>query len=374
MLCGLLMACSACSDKPPVKITVSLPYELPQPEIPPNNLLTKEKIRLGRYLFYDKKLSGNGSMSCASCHQPDLSFTDGEQVAVGSTGVLHSRNTPTLVNVAYMRPLTWSSPLIQELEQQILIPLFSDTPVEMGVTGHEQIILKALRAQQPYPDLFEAAFPQQKDAFGFNNIVLAIASFVRSIVSFNSDFDLYAYGAQDSALSDSQLRGLDLFMSEKLECHHCHGGINFSQSSTHALNNSSDKPFHNTGLYNLHNKGDYPRIDRGLFDISGLPEDMGKFKAPSLRNVALTAPYMHDGSVESLREVLEIYSAGGRNVQHGVYVGDGRANPYKSIFVRPLMLSESEIEDLLQFLHALTDKSTLKDESLSDPWLNAAVQ
>ncbi len=351
-------------------MSILLPFDLPQAVIPQDNPLTKEKVRLGRYLFYDKRLSGNGSMSCASCHQPALAFTDGKRVAVGSTGELHSRNTPTLVNVAYMHPLTWSSPLIQELEQQILIPLFSDTPVEMGVSEHEHTILEALRTQEPYPALFEAAWPGQEDAFDFNNIVMAIASFVRSILSFNSDFDLYAYGAQDTALSDSQLRGLNLFMSEKLECHHCHGGINFSQSSTHALNNASDKPFHNTGLYNLHNTGDYPEVDRGLFDVTGLQEDMGKFKAPSLRNVALTAPYMHDGSVDSLREVLDIYAAGGRDMRAGVYAGDGRLNPHKSVFVRPLQLSETDIEDLLQFLHALTDKSILMNENLGDPWLN----
>ena len=364
----LLVSGFACNEKHPERLTLTLPYDLPQPVIPQINPLTKEKIRLGRYLFYDKRLSGNGSMSCASCHQQDKAFTDGRKVAVGSTGQLHSRNTPTLVNVAYMQPLTWSSPLIQELEKQILIPLFSDTPLEMGVSGNEQVILAALQAQELYQELFEAAFPGQSQVIEFDNVVLAIASFVRSIVSFDSDFDRYAYGGEDAALSDGQLRGLDLFMSEKLECHHCHGGINFSQSSTHALSNAFNNPFHNTGLYNVHGKGNYPSMDRGLFDVTGLPRDMGRFKAPSLRNVAITAPYMHDGSVASLREVIEIYAAGGRNVELGVFAGDGRANPHKSIFVRPLNLGETEISDLISFLHALTNEKVLLQNSLGNPW------
>jgi len=373
VLGALVMLSHGCGEKSPEQVTLAFSYDLPQPEFPQNNPFTKEKKRLGRYLFFDKSLSGNGSMSCASCHQPEKAFTDGRRVAVGSTGQAHSRNTPTLLNVAYMHPLTWSSPLIQELEKQILIPLFSDAPLEMGVSGNERVILATLQAQELYQELFEAAFPGQVEAIEFHNIVLAIASFVRSIVSFNTDFDRYAYGGDDAALSASQLRGLNLFMSEKLECHHCHGGINFSQSSTHALGNSFDKPFHNTGLYNLQGTGDYPSIDRGLFDVTGLPRDMGRFKAPSLRNVALTAPYMHDGSVESLREVIEIYAEGGRNVKFGEYAGDGRANPHKSIFVRPLNLLESDIDDLVEFLHALTDENVLVDPRLTDPWLAASA-
>ena len=160
-------------------------------------------------------------------------------------------------------------------------------------------------------------------------------------------------------LNESAQRGLNLFFSERLECHHCHGGFNFTQSSKHQNQLLDLKPFHNTGLYNTDEKGAYPIVDQGLFEVSLDAKDMGRFRAPTLRNVALTAPYMHDGSLATLEQVIEFYAAGGR--------GQGINSPLKSPFVKGFELSPQDKQDLLAFLHSLTDKSFLTNPDFSEP-------
>ena len=166
----------------------------------------------------------------------------------------------------------------------------------------------------------------------------------------------------------SQVRGMALFFSEQTECFHCHGGFNFTDSSTHSGTTIESVGFHNNGLYNIGEHGGYPADNTGLHDLTGRPRDMGRFKAPTLRNIAMTAPYMHDGSVGTLEEALDHYQQGGRLIADGPHAGDGSRNPYKSVFVRQFELSDSEREDLLAFLRALTDESVLMKPAFSNPF------
>jgi cytochrome c peroxidase len=344
-----------------------LPQGVPPPEVPADNPMSRAKVELGRWLFYDVRLSGNQSMSGASCHVQALAFTDARARSIGSTGETHPRGSMSLVNVAYASRLAWANPLLAKLEDQALVPLLGDDPVEMGLAGDEERVTEMLRAEARYSALLEEAFPNDADPHSLLNAVRAIAAFVRTINSFNSQYDQYLAG-DTTALSPAAVRGMDLFFSERLECFHCHGGFNFTGSTTHANSRVEPIGFHNTGLYNIDGNGAYPDDNTGLFDMSGDRRDMGRFKAPSLRNVAVTAPYMHDGSVATLEMVIDNYARGGRLIVDGPYAGDGRLSPFKSEFVGGFELSEAEKADLLAFLHALTDESVLTDARFSDPF------
>ena len=335
----------------------------PKPQVPENNPMSNEKVILGKVLFFDKNLSANQQQSCESCHLQEFAFAEDKQVSVGSTGALHRRNAPALVNIAYNKTLTWAHDGITSLERQILLPMFGENPIELGITGHEEEVLSRFETEE-YSKLFSLAFPGEK--ISFELIVNALASYVRSLISLNSPFDQYAYAGDDTAISEAAIRGMNMFFSERLECHHCHGGFNFTQSTGHEQQLIDRRPFHNTGLYNVELSGDtsgYPKKDIGLAEISTLAKDNGRFRAPTLRNIEYSAPYMHDGSVATLSEVIDIYAAGGRNIEHGKYKGDGRANPLKSQFVKGFELTVEEKEDLLAFLNTLTDKEFLNAAS-----------
>ena len=344
-----------------------LPASVPAPKVPMHNPMSQAKVDLGRWLFYDTRLSGNQTMSCASCHVQALAFTDGRARSVGSTGGIHPRGSMSLVNVAFASRLTWANPLLDKLEDQALVPLLGDDPVEMGLGGHEDRAVALLREQPRYSALLEKAFPNDADPHSLVNVVRAIAAFVRTINSFDSPYDRYLAG-DESALSPAAVRGMELFFSERLECFHCHGGFNFTDSTTHSSSRVERVGYHNTGLYNIDGNGAYPEANTGLYDMTGERRDMGRFKAPSLRNVAVTAPYMHDGSVATLDEVIDNYARGGRRIEDGEHAGDGRLNPFKSEFVTGFELSGSERADLLAFLHALTDETVLTDPRYSDPF------
>lgn len=346
----------------------NLPPGFPLPRVPADNPMTAAKVELGRYLFYDPRLSGNGAQACSSCHLQARAFTDGRARAVGSTGQAHPRNTLTLTNSAYSATLTWGNPVLDTLERQIPIPMFGEFPVELGVTGHEDTVLARFRDDPLYQELFAAAFPDDADPIGFGNINKALASFVRTLISGNSAYDRYVYQGDRDALSESALRGMELFLSERLECHHCHGGFNFTLSTVHASTTFVERPFHNTGLYNIDGAGAYPPGNTGVHEITSRPEDMGKFRAPTLRNVALTAPYMHDGSIATLEEVIRFYEQGGRVIETGEYAGDGRANPYKSALVPGFELTDQERADLLTFLKSLTDTEFIANPRFSNPF------
>lgn len=273
----------------------------------------------------------------------------------------------SLVNVAYASRLTWANPLLEHLEDQALTPLLGDNPVEMGLGGHEQWFADLLRDDVKYRELTKRAFSGDSDPYSLLNGVRAISAFIRSIISYDSPYDHYLRGDVD-ALSKSAQRGMDLFFSERLECFHCHGGFNFTDSTTHRDARIESVGFHNTGLYNVDGEGSYPRDNTGLFDMTGERRDMGRFKAPSLRNVALTAPYMHDGSIATLPEVVAHYQRGGRLVEEGPHAGDGRLSPYKSEFVTGFELTDEERSDLIAFLQSLTDTSVTTDERFSNPF------
>jgi cytochrome c peroxidase len=332
--------------------------------------MTPAKVELGRYLFYEKRLSVTGKFACASCHIQTLAFTDGKRVSAGATGEKHPRNSMSLVNVAYNPVLTWANPLMQRLETQMLVPLFGEHPVELGMAGQEDKILAMLQRDSTYQPLFAAAFGD--NAINLSNLTKALASFERTLISVNSPYDRYRYGSDKNAISAAAKRGEALFHSERLECFHCHGGFNFSDSVMHERSAFQEIAFHNTGLYNLDDNGSYPPGNTGVHEITHNPTDMGRFKAPTLRNIALTAPYMHDGSIATLDEVIDHYRVGGRTIQSGRYAGVGRDNPHKSQFISGFQLTPQDKQDVLAFLRSLTDISLTQNSAFQDPNMTRA--
>lgn len=369
LLALLSVACG--SDAADSSLPIDLPAGFPAPKVPEGNALTQEKISLGRFLFYDVRLSGNEMQSCGSCHEQSKAFADGRVTPEGSTGQALVRNSPGLTNNAYNATLTWANPQLDTLEKQLLVPIFGELPVELGATGKEEEILQRLRDDADYPEMFAAAFPENTE-ISWDHIVKALASFCRALVSGDSPYDRFVYGGDENALSESAKRGMALFFSEELECHHCHGGFNFSLATTHDGAAFESDVFHNTGLYNVDGRGGYPADNTGLYEFTLDPNDMGRFRAPTLRNVALTAPYMHDGSVTTLEEVIRIYEAGGRLIESGPNVGDGRINPLKSGFVTGFALTDAERADLVAFLESLTDETFVTNPAFSDPFAGAA--
>jgi len=354
---------------PPGSYPWNLPTWMPKPLEPKDNPTTAAKVELGRRLFYDTRLSINQSKSCASCHRQALAFTDGLKLSPGALGHLTLRNSMSLANVAYSPVLTWANPLLHTLEQQALVPLIGEQPLEMGMAGHDEELISRLREETVYPPLFARAFPESAGVISLATIVRALASFERTLISARSPYDRYRYEGDVNAISDEAIRGEALFFSERLECHHCHGNFNLNDSVMHERNRIGEVAFHNTGLYNIDRKGAYPRDNRGLEEHTGRAEDMGRFKAPTLRNIAVTAPYMHDGSIDTLEAVLDHYAAGGRTLVGGPYAGIGHNNPLKSSFVSGFVLTPQERAELLAFLHSLTDEAFLTDPRFSDPWV-----
>jgi cytochrome c peroxidase len=356
----------------PASWTWDLPSYAPPPRVPADNPMSETKFQLGRRLFFDKRLSGNGTLSCGSCHLQARAFTDGRPTGVGSTGEHTPRNAPEIANVAWRATYTWANPALVTLERQMENPLFGEHPIEMGVNdANRPEILARLRADPNYPRWFREAFPEKSDALAFETIIKAIAAFQRGVVSFNSRYDLYLQGK--ATFSSAEQRGHDLFFGEKGECHHCHGSVNLDDQFVHAKSREAETPFHNTGLYNIDGKGGYPYPNRGLFELTGDSADMGRFRAPSLRNIAVTGPYMHDGSVATLEEVVEIYSQGGRKIQTGSNAGDGRMSPVKSDLIVKIDLSKEEKADIVAFLKTLTDETLLTSPRFADPWSNSAA-
>lgn len=328
--------------------------------------MTVAKVRLGRQLFYDVRLSQNQTQSCASCHRPDLAFTDGLAQSTGSTGQKNRRGAPTLINVAYLTSYTWANPLLQTLEAQAMVPLFGTTPVELGSTDVARLVGRFGRSPG-YRQLFARAYPDQAQPLNLANLVRALACFERSLISADSPYDHFFFGGDEAALSPSARRGNALFFSERLECNHCHSGFNLMDSTQTARTKQPNVLFHNTGLYNVDGKGGYPERDPGMPDVSSDAADMGRFRAQTLRNVALTAPYFHDGSAATLDDVLDHYAAGGRRIVAGPDAGEGSKSPLKSAFVPGFVLSAEERADLHAFFDALTDPSVAKNPAFLPP-------
>ena len=280
---------------------------------------------------------------------------------------MHSRNPMALVNVAYNATQTWANPLLTSLEGQALLPMFGESPVELGITGQENAVLARFQNDDMYQRLFKAAFPNEPEPT-WRNIAQALATFQRTLISSNSRFDQFVRG-NPNALTEQEKHGAALFFGEHLECHHCHTGFNFSQSTVYSGSTFIERPFFNTGLYNLDGKGAYPSDNRGLYELTLDPQDMGKFRPPTLRNIALTAPYMHDGSMKSLDEVVRFYERGGRETVSGPNAGDGRLNPFKSGLVSGFRITDDERRALIAFLRALTDEQFITDRRFSDPFI-----
>ncbi len=347
--------------------TWNLPINLPQPIVPQDNPMTEARFQLGRHLFYDRQLSGNGTQSCSTCHIQQLAFSDGTVRSTGSTGQRLPRNAQALVNVAYNSTLTWANPILERLEQQIQIPMFSEFPVELGITGKEALVLERFKGDARYKQLFARAFPGDSDPISYKNIVYALAVFTRGLTSFNSPYDRFIAGDPD-AMSESAQRGMSMFLSEQLECHHCHTGFNFSQSTATVNSTFIERPFFNTGLYNLDGNGAYPPDNQGIKEVTNDPADMGRFRPPTLRNVALTGPYMHDGSLASLEDVVRFYEGGGRKIEAGEFAGDGKISPLKNGLVAGFRITDEERQDLIAFLNSLTDESFVRNPRFGDPF------
>lgn len=315
--------------------TVQIPVGFPNPRIPEDNPMNAAKIELGRYLFYDKRLSGNQTQTCGSCHQQALAFTDGAARATGSLGDLHPRGSMSLVNIAYAGVLTWSDASMRSLEKQIMTPLMGADPIEMGMNSETELV-KRLESDDRYRKMFAEAF-LGPNPITVENTAKAIAAFERTIISARSPYDRYYFQRQVDTISPAAKRGETLFFSDGVAgCFRCHGGFNLSDATE---------------------SQEYPLGEVVLHDTA-VSDGSQKFKAPTLRNIAVTAPYMHDGSMRTLDEVLDHYAAGGRFSE----------NPHKDPRMVKIPLSTQNRHDLLAFLNALTDEELLRDPRFSNPF------
>jgi cytochrome c peroxidase len=332
-----------------------LPPGFPRPAVPLGNPMSGAKVALGRRLFFESRLSSTGRYSCASCHRPEFAFTDGRAHAEGATGQSVRRGAMSLTNVAYNPAFTWSSDKVRSLEAQMRQPLFNEHPVEMGLKRDGAPAVNALAADPDYRAQFAAAFPGDAESLSMAHIIDAIAAFERTLISGRSPFDRYVFDDDQTALSASAKRGMALFYSTRVGCGQCHSGINFNGAIVYDGHAPARALFANTGLYDLDGRGAYPSSDRGLIEVTHRPADMGKFKVPTLRNAALTAPYMHDGSFPTLDAVLDHYVRGGHK------------NPLQDPRVRAFTLSQTERAELLEFLLSLTDREFVENPEFSAP-------
>jgi cytochrome c peroxidase len=317
--------------------------------------MSAEKVALGRRLFFDTRLSSTGRISCASCHRIELAFTDGRAQPQGATGQTVRRSAMSLTNVVYNSAFTWGSDRVRSLEEQMRQPLFNEHPVEMGLKVNQASAVDAISTDSSYRTQFATVF-EGPAPISMDHIIKAIAAFERTLISGRSPFDRYIFDDDRTALSESAKRGMALFYSARAGCSQCHSGLNFSGPMVYEGHEQGRALFANTGLYNVDGHGAYPQSDQGLIEVTHRSTDMGKFRVPTLRNVALTAPYMHDGSLPTLDAVLDHYVRGGRK------------SPYRDPRIHPLLLSADERSDLLEFLGSLTDR-----EFVDNPEFSAAL-
>jgi cytochrome c peroxidase len=308
------------------QVHLNLPLGLPPLPVPADNPETVEAIALGRKLFYDAHLSSNNTVSCATCHNPALEFSDGRRVSMGASGKFGTRNAQSVVNAAYSSLQFWDG-RAPTLEEQAGGPMAN--PVEMNQP--HQVSVAKLNAMPSYRKEFEAAYGPGPVTIG--KIKMALASFERTLLSGDSPFDRYEYGGDKTAMSPSAIRGLAVFTDKKRgNCAACH-----TIGPKYAL--FTDGKFHNIGVA-VDSDGNL--IDLGRFTVTKVEADKGKFRTPTLRNIAKTAPYMHDGSEKTLKEVVDFY------------VGGGNSNPYLDPEIHSLDLSAADKADLIAFLQSLT--------------------
>jgi cytochrome c peroxidase len=334
----------------------------------PNAATTpQQRVILGRYLFYDARLSARGDVSCSSCHRQVYAFSGGPSARNVVPRISLRRKPPSLMNLGDAGVLTWANPHQVRLEDQARVPLFGTHPVEMGVRGSEKKLLTLIRCDPRYGRLFPEAFSDTRAPFSIRSIQTALAAFERTFVSRSSPYDEFRHGRL-TALTKAEMRGRALFFSEPVGCARCHGGVDFTDNVRSAGGHSLQLLYHNTGLYNVGNRNTYPVTDLGLAEITGDPEDVGAFRTPSLRNASVTRPYFHDGSAATLRDVIRGYERGGRLIRKGPNRGDGSRNVFRSVLFQPFSLSTSQENDLIAFLGALVDERFIHDSALSNPF------
>lgn len=292
-----------------------LPRGFPTPFVPIDNPMSEAKVSLGRRLFFETRLSVTGRYSCGSCHDPARSYSDGRARALGATGASLPHGAMALVNVAYNLSYGWQQPSVGTLEAQMRQPLLNRHPVEIGLAGREAAVVSSLQADVDYPRQFAAAF---RAGPSVTRIIQAIAAFERTLIDGRSPFDAYVFAGDHQALSVSAKRGMTLFFSARVGCAGCHSGFNFSGPWRDAQGATGTVAF----------------ADEGLGD--------GAMRVPTLRNIALTAPYMHDGRYATLDAVLDHYERIGAL--------------HREARLKAFTLSAGEREDLKAFLESLTDR------------------
>jgi cytochrome c peroxidase len=333
LLFGLLVAAAAQSAAPPEYVW-QLPRGFPLPAVPADNPMSDAKVALGARLFREPRLSVTGRYSCASCHDPGHSFADERPRALGATGALLPHHAMALVNVAYNISFGWTDRRPRTLEAQMLKPLFGAHPVELGLAGRESAVCAALAADSGYRQAFAAAFAGEPAALRFANIVRAIAAYERTLIAGRSPFDRYVFQGEHEALPPLARRGMTLFFSRRAGCAACHSGINFAGNWRDAHGATGPASFASNGT------------------------SAGAVRVPTLRNVALSAPYMHDGRFATLEEVLEHYSA-------------LAANPAPDAPRDPRLprapFTPDERRALIAFLESLSEGSLLGEPQKSPP-------
>ncbi|HRG26682.1 MAG TPA: cytochrome c peroxidase [Chitinophagales bacterium] len=325
---------SSCAKDPKIIVepdayVLNVPSGFVFPNIPEDNPLTTAKIALGKKLFYEKALSVDSTISCGTCHKQEFAFSDNVAVTAGVEGRLGFRNAPTLTNIA------WSPEMLMDggnptLETQVYVPIETHFEMDFNMV----LLVNRLNADDEYVDAFNNVFGTNPDPFG---ITRALAAFERTIISGNTRFDQYYYQGKTEVLNEQEINGMQLFFSPALKCASCHSGYLFT-----------DFTYQNNGFF-----ADYS-ADSGRARISLLSEDVGKFKVPTLRNIALTGPYMHNGQINSLEAIIDSYANG----------GSGHIN--QSELIQGFVLTAQEKENLILFLNTLTDNQFINNPDLGE--------
>lgn len=330
----LLLSCFFSCSKEEIEIQgdtqsdiMEIPRGFPEMQIPTDNQFTQERWMLGKKLFFDPVLSIDGTISCGKCHKPNLAFADSTAFSDGVFARPGTRNSPSLANVGF-QPYFLREGSIPTLEMQALVPIQEENEFNHNIVD----IAANLDTIPLYVSMSLSAYNRRPDAFV---ITRALATFQRSLISGNSSFDKFHYQNKNRALSESQKRGMDLFFSNKTNCSSCHGGFNFTNNA-----------FENNGLDTIYS-------DPGRQRFTGLEIDRALFKVPSLRNVGLTSPYMHNGKFKNLEEVINHYNKG------------GEAHSNRSDLLHPLKLKEQEKKDLIEFLKSLTDYEFIENQNFN---------
>lgn len=320
----LLLGLAACKPEPEALLMpenrpfeLNLPAHFPEMDIPVDNPMTADAVELGRLLFHDTRLSRDGMVSCATCHLQHLAFSDGEAISIGIEGRTGLRNSPSLANVGFA-PRLFMDGGVPTLEMQILAPIADENEMDHNIL----LVAEELNTDPQLTALAQSAYQQEINPY---TITRSLAAFERSIVSATSKYDLYLQG--EAMLTEEEMLGMELFNSDELQCASCHSSALFT-----------DYEYHNIGLY-------LEYADPGRERISLDQNDWGKFKTPSLRNVAFTAPYMHNGSLNTLEEVIDFFAGG------------GESHPNKDQRIQGFEINQTEKDALIAFLNCLSDES-----------------